>query len=275
MLRQETENGWILITHQDHARLAGAFSDHWGNAGFDRPEPFASVREAVRRHDDSWAERDANPEVTSAGQPSAFTRELVGTYDAFEEIDLESYLKVRGRATELVAEEDAYAAILVSMHTVNLLTEQADPTGLTGEEQALLSAFVEGQRRRQRELVDSLLRLGAPEEWLLTRTLRRGFEFLQACDSLSLITCVHYPERLALRHRHGGHATEPVRIYCEARSQGVYVLDPWPFHGPGPLHFSVPAKEVAGRVFSDTPSFRKAYAAGVAVVVEIELRQTS
>ena len=32
MLRMETETGWWLITHPDHARLAGDFAAAWGNA---------------------------------------------------------------------------------------------------------------------------------------------------------------------------------------------------------------------------------------------------
>ena len=31
MLRLETETGYWLVTHPDHARLAGAFAERWGN----------------------------------------------------------------------------------------------------------------------------------------------------------------------------------------------------------------------------------------------------
>ena len=31
MLRLETETGWWLVTHVDHAHLAGAFAEKWGN----------------------------------------------------------------------------------------------------------------------------------------------------------------------------------------------------------------------------------------------------
>ena len=34
MLRMESETGWWLITHPDHARLAGEFAAAWGNAHF-------------------------------------------------------------------------------------------------------------------------------------------------------------------------------------------------------------------------------------------------
>ena len=99
MIRIATASGYTLVTHQEHARLAGRFAAHWGNAHFPSPAPAALLPElvlAVSSHDDAWAVRDATPFLTREGRPAAFTRELVGAYSAFEEIDLADYLAVRG-----------------------------------------------------------------------------------------------------------------------------------------------------------------------------------
>jgi hypothetical protein len=96
--RIETDTGWILVEHPEHARLAGRFAAHWGNAEFAPGAEGKDVLTAVARHDDAWASRDAEPFLTREGRPSAFSRELVGKYSAFEEIDLADYLAVRGRA---------------------------------------------------------------------------------------------------------------------------------------------------------------------------------
>jgi hypothetical protein len=117
MLRLETETGWWLVTHPDHARLAGAFAGHWGNELFLSPEPREHVLRGITRHDDGWAARDATPQITRQGKPSAFSTELVGKYSGFEEIDLPEYLAVRARAVQQIAAEDPYAAILISMKT--------------------------------------------------------------------------------------------------------------------------------------------------------------
>ena len=66
-------------------------------------------------------------------KPSAFSTELVGKYSAFEEIDLADYLAVRDRAVRLIAAEDAYAALLISMHTYNLLNEHADRSTIAAD----------------------------------------------------------------------------------------------------------------------------------------------
>ena len=88
MLRMETETGWWLITHPDHARLAGDFAKAWGNDKFRKPEPRERVLRGISCHDDGWAARDAHPSITRQGKPSAFSIELVGKYSAFEEIDI-------------------------------------------------------------------------------------------------------------------------------------------------------------------------------------------
>src|SRR6202790_2574297 len=126
MLRLETETGWWLVTHPDHARLAGALGAGWGNGRFLPPAPREHVLRGIARHDDGWTARDASPQITRQGKPSAFSIELVAKYSGFEEIDLADYLAVRDSAVRLIAAEDAYAAILISMHTYNLLTEHAD-----------------------------------------------------------------------------------------------------------------------------------------------------
>src|SRR5579864_4902957 len=70
MLRMESETGWWLIRHPDHARLAGAFAAAWGNELFRRPEPRDRVLHGIATHDDGWAARDAHPTITRQGKPS-------------------------------------------------------------------------------------------------------------------------------------------------------------------------------------------------------------
>src|ERR1700728_4257199 len=149
MLRMETETGWWLIKHPDHAELAGAFAAAWGNALSRKPEPRERVLLGIARHDDGWAARDAHPVITRQGKPSAFSIELVGKYSAFEEIDLAEYLAVRERAVRMIAERDPYAGLLIAMHTYNLLTAHADRSTIALEGLLLLDSFLENQRAYQ------------------------------------------------------------------------------------------------------------------------------
>ncbi len=273
MIRIATPAGYTLVPHQEHARLAGRFAAHWGNALFPVPAAPAALPEvliAVARHDDAWAVRDASPFLTREGRPAAFTRELVGTYAAFEEIDLADYLAVRGAATEAVAAEHPYAAILVSMHTYNLLTEQADLNTIKPGDRPLHTAFVEGQLARQKELAATLppelAAHAAPEK------LQRAFEFLQFCDNLSLITCVGYDQPRAIRHTHPDAAGARRTITCTPLGDSTYRLDPWPFDQPA-LDFTVPTRHIENTACTDLDTFRAAYA--TTSVLDLPIRLVS
>ncbi len=250
MLRLETESGWWLVTHPDHARLAGAFAERWGNDRFLAPEPRLNVLKGIARHDDGWTARDAAPQITRQGKPSAFSVELVGKYSAFEEIDLADYLAVRDRAVRLIAEEDAYPALLISMHTYSLLSEHADRSTIAPEELPLLDGFLEKQKIFQNQL---LQRIAAdprfsPEQKTEAAILDH-FRLLQATDNLSLLSCVDFSRPAHLLHplplRGGGYT----RVEVHSAGSRHFVLDPYPFDECA-LSFRFPARHVDRRVFS-------------------------
>jgi hypothetical protein len=252
MLRLETETGWWLVTHPDHARLAGAFAERWGNERFLPPEPRTHVLRGIACHDDGWAARDAAPQITRQGKPSAFSVELVGKYSAFEEIDLADYLAVRDRAVRLIATSDAYAAILISMHTYNLLTAHADRSTIAPAQLPLLDEFLEEQKNLQQTLRQQITaETRFPPEQTSESAILDHFRLLQATDNLSLLTCVDFRPPAHLLHplplRDGGYTQ------VQVRSAGArhFVLDPYPFAEPS-LTFTFPARSVEGKTFSSS-----------------------
>src|ERR1700753_54718 len=259
MLRLETETGWWLVTHVDHAHLAGAFADRWGNELFPPPEPRERVLRGIHAHDDGWAARDQKPQITRQGKPSAFSVELVGKYSAFEEIDLADYLAVRERAVRMVAEADAYAALLVSMHTYNLLTARADRSTIQPEQLPLLDAFLARQSEFQGDLRARLAadKQLAPEEIAPPR-IEDHFRLLQACDNLSLLSCVDYPRPGDLLHAlplcEGGGS----RITVERLGERHFRLSPYPFVD-SPLVFQLPARHLEGEHFHHAEELQKKF----------------
>jgi Protein of unknown function (DUF3891) len=259
MLRLETETGWWLVTHPDHARLAGAFAERWGNETFLPPEPRAHVLKGIARHDDGWLARDAAPQITRQGKPSAFSVELVGKYSAFEEIDLADYLAVRDRAVRLIAAEDPYAAILISMHTYSLLTDHADRSTIAPAELPLLDDFLAKQKEFQQALRKEILsdRKLAPEQKTEAAILDH-FRLLQATDNLSLLACVNFARPANLLHplplRDGGHA----RVEVRSADSRHFVLEPYPFAAPS-LSFRFPARHVIGKLFAAAAELQQQY----------------
>lgn len=259
MLRLETETGWWLVTHPDHARLAGAFAERWGNELFLPPEPRGNVLKGIARHDDGWAARDAQPQITRQGKPSAFSVELVGKYSAFEEIDLADYLAVRDRAVRLIAEEDAYAALLISMHTYSLLTEHPDRSTIAPTELPLLDQFLDRLKEFQESLKQQIaaeIRFTAGER--TEAAIIDHFRLLQATDNLSLLTCVDFGRPAHLLHplplRRGGYSRVEVRPVGTRH----FALDPYPFGEPS-MSFDFPARHVAGKMFSSSAELQKQF----------------
>ncbi len=255
----ESETGWWLITHPDHAHLAGEFATAWGNAQFRRPEPRARVLKGIACHDDGWAARDAHPSITRQGKPSAFSTDLVGKYSAFEEIDLAEYLSVRDRAVRIIADEDPYAGLLVSMHTYNLLTAHADRSTIEPEGLALLDEFLYQQRVFQgtlRAAIDSDASLTQREK--AEQTILEHFRLLQACDNLSLLACVAYSSPAHLLHPlplNGGGVAEVNVSSIEPRH---FRLQPWPF-AERELSFHIHARHVVGKAFADQSSLENVF----------------
>ena len=271
MLRLETKNGYWLVTHPDHARLAGAFSTRWGNELFARPEPRRQVLHGIHVHDDGWAVRDATPSITRQGKPSAFSHELVGKYSAFEEIDLADYLAVRERAVEQVQAVDPYAALLVSMHTFNLLTEHADRSTIAIAQLPLLDAFLERQLLRQDDL-RARIRANAELSEAVTSdaTILNNFRLLQACDNLSLLSCVAFMKSATLLHPLPTHDGGAATVAVSAIAPRHFRLEPYPFDAAD-LTFEFPARHVEGHVFASsvelTEKFSNAKVGGLTVTV--------
>ena len=252
MIRAETDLHWILVTHPDHARLAGQFADAWGNHQFAQPAPYDDIRYAIYHHDDGWLRRDAAPSLTASGKPEAFTSALVGAYSAFEEIDLPAYLEVRRQATAEVAAVNPVAAVVVSMHTVNLLTEQADLESIRPEHRTAHAEFVLSQQSWQKE---TMAELGVDPA-----AMQRGFEFLQCCDNLSLITCSGYDQPRVLRHRQPDVHGNLHEITCTPVTESIWQLSPWPFADRS-VSFKLPRRSLPKSAVSDTASFREVFLA--------------
>ena len=273
MLRMETTDGWWLVTHPDHAHLAGEFASAWGNELFAPPEPREHVLRGIYAHDDGWRERDRDPMVTRQGKPAAFSTELVGKYSAFEEIDLVGYLAVRRQAVQLMAKEDPYAAILISMHTHNLLSERADRSTIRVEDLPWLDAFLVEQLTLQRALRDQLLAEGRlAAEYLTPESLHRYFRMLQACDNLSLLSCVDYGGEATLLHplaMRGGGASE---VQVQRVGERSFRLSPYPLAEPE-MKFRLRARFVAGKSFASSKELKQKL--DTAKMEEIEVSVTA
>jgi hypothetical protein len=272
MLRLATPDGWWLVTHPDHAHLAGEFAAAWGNALFAVPAPRTHVLRGIYRHDHGWLARDAAPMITREGKPAAFSTELVGKYSAFEEIDLEDYLALRRDAVLAMAEEDAYAAILISMHTHNLLSERADRSTIRPEQLSLLDSFLAAQESLQGELRQRLLDTAAfsPDQLrnTLDDTLTENFRLLQATDILSLLSCVDFDRPATLLHPLRTHQGPAQQIKVERVDERSFRLSPYPLRETV-MRFDLRARFVRGPRFTSSDELAERLAGASMQTLEV------
>jgi len=271
MLRLETKDGWWLIKHPDHAALAGDFATQWGNDLFVAPQPREPVLRAIYAHDNGWAVRDETPMVMKSGKPAAFSVELVGAYSAFEEIDLEAYLAVRRSAVQLIAQQDPYAAILISMHTYNLLTDRADRNTIRVEQLPLLDAFLAEQKELQTGLQQQLVAADEmPQEQITWDALTENFKLLQACDNLSLLSCVDFSGAATLlwpqKLRDGGTS----EVHVTRIAERSFRLTPYPFL-QSQFTLELRARFVPGLRFDSSEQLQERFHAAPVEELEVHL----
>ena len=75
IVRNQSDGSVVMITQNDHAKLAGLFAAHWGNAKFERPRPYVSMMRAAQYHDGGWLRYETNPLLDPAtGKSPSFSR---------------------------------------------------------------------------------------------------------------------------------------------------------------------------------------------------------
>lgn len=273
MLRVETETGWWLITHPDQARLAENLAAVWGNDKFREPEPRDRVLRAIAHHHDGWAARDAQPAITSKGEPAALTAELIGKPFAFEEIDLDDYFTVRERSVRMMAEEDPYAALLISMHAHNLLTERVDRSTIAAANLPLLDGFLEKQRAVQASLLSAIAADGTlSAEQKSEQVLLENVHLLQACDHLSLLGCLAYSQPANLLHALPLNDGTTCPVEVTPLAPRYFRLTPWPFPR-SEMIFRFPARHAQGKAFASSAELAAAFTTAQPTLIAVTLAE--
>lgn len=266
MILAEADGRLRCVTQPAHAALSGQFAEHWGSDAFDRPTPAASTTFAAYDHDDGWWTYDRRPALGEDGRPLNFV-----------EIPADAWIELYENGIDLVADIDAYAGLLVSLHGAGLRRRRY---GLSPSwpVDSTFDAFVEREETRQRELAarlveddgddrlsttdrDALAELhdaGGPPETGPAR-LWFNFKLLQVWDALSLSFCTTttppgqaeidaVPTSL-------GDADETLTV--DARDDG-YVVAPYPFD-VAPLTVTVHSRRVDDRRYDSQAALTREY----------------
>lgn len=222
---------WLLVPQREHARVSGQLASAWGGPAAppivcdaDSPSgPLRAAREetlqAIRLHDEGWADWDAAPGVDPAhARPYAFTE--MPTADA---------QRIWSASIERCREVGPLAGWIVAGHFMALQSKADDDFAQwrpwLEEQQAACDAW----------LAEWLAQSAAYTEPLA----QRAMFLLQTFDWLSLWLCCRAPLAAAdaeatepLELRDAQWAFGPYRFAPLGDSPGAVHVSPWPFTEP-------------------------------------------
>ncbi|WP_254547018.1 DUF3891 family protein [Halomarina pelagica] len=275
MLVANREDGYRIVTQNEHAAMAGRFADHWGNERFDAPNPTAAMRAAGYTHDNGWWTWDLYPHLGTDGAPINLFEVPAAKWEQFYEVGIENAVTM-----------DPYVGLLVSMHGSGVRRRRYGTAPSMPDRSEEYAAFIAREESRQRRLAGDLRgsdRYGAfvtdgAVEMLDTlhetggyggdNALWRGYCLLQFWDRLALHCCL--PARLESA------TLGPVPVSSDDGTTDVDVapedgttaaLDPYPFD-VDPLVVSVRERTIPEREFVDETDLRSAF-------YEADLRTTA
>jgi len=249
MLVRDAGDAWQIVLQTDHADLAAQLAAAWGGPGFARPEPYAPLVHAARRHDDGWATWEQAPRLDADGAPQSFLTVPAAVHLAFYRAGV-----------ECVCDEDPAAGLLVSMHMSGLYRQRYDvmpspPRELDEDVRDLVDAFVEQEEDRQ---VALRRMLDADEAWRWT-----SYALLQVFDVVSLYFGLAnveagMPGACEAVPTAGG--ADPVRIAIEPLGPWRVRFDPYPF-AEDQVALTLRRRLVRKREWPDDDAFRTDLAA--------------
>lgn len=260
MICRPDGDAWLLISQLDHSLLSGEMARRIGNGMFAPPSPFESVVNAIARHDCGWEAADREPELNEQSRPAhVFESDILVALSAWQ------------KSVNQIAEDDAYAGLLVSLHTMALANRAAAKEPAAQDEFSRHRAFrirrfvhqqieIQENLRRKLEMRSDLpLRGGLAEQGRAADEdlLRTNFFLLEFLDQLSLNLCFNRLvfQRVEMVYPRTGEGPLTARISVDPK-EGMK-LNPWPFNEAS-FQFGVPARKIAAGPYRDLQSLRSA-----------------
>ncbi len=252
MIVTDHPDGLRFVTQNDHAALAGQLAERWGGDGFEPPGVPGAAVFAAYAHDAGWWRWDLRPRLGDDGAVLGFL-----------DVSPEQWTRFYTRGIDAVADADAYAGLLCSMHGSGVRRQRYGTHAAIPDRSEEYADFVASEETRQSALAGSLRRdHGRPvdaEAGDFLAALHDGgvapdgidggsvwfdYRLLQAWDRLSLYLCTAFDYESAgvgsVPRTSDGDTT---RLELAPVDGATIRIEPYPF-GASPMTVRVPARVV-------------------------------
>lgn len=264
MLIAAREDDYRIVAQNEHATMAGRFTDRWGNDAFDDAEPTAAMRAIAYTHDNGWWTWDLYPHLAEDGEPINLFETPTASWEQFYE-----------QGIEIAVELDPYVGLVVSMHGAGVRRQRYGTIPSMPDRSDEYAAFIEREETRQRRLAIDLRgsdRYGdyvTDEAVAMLKTLHdtgrfdgdtplwRSYCLLQLWDRLALHCCL-YPELESTTLGPVPVADGWTDLDVAVVDDTTLALNPYPFDTDP---FVVPVRErtIPSREYADAADIRSTY----------------
>ena len=253
VIRRPYNNGWVVISQMDHARLAGALIARWGNETFAAPVPQAEVLFAISEHDNGWLEWERAPEVhPETGYPLQFN-----------ELTFEAFRAIWHRGTERYRKSHPYASLILALHAAHLARRRLEKVleahegregnrflgeRWPGTEAARLSTFVTEMEQLRVELFDRVMAGSHVARAALEAEIAVNFRLLQIGDLVSLELCCGLCEPVIIDQVPALMPERGLSVHFKPQREDTFAVSPYPF-SQDDVAAAVPGRILRQRVF--------------------------
>jgi hypothetical protein len=217
VLVRHDSRGAVVIGQPSHAWISGQLARAWGNERLGAVEPFEEVCLAAEQHDIGMAMWDLEPvRNPESGLPASFLQ-----------MAIPDHIELWTLAPRRLLRQSRYAALLVSLHGTRLYANR-DLGPLPAPERSLVLEFLDGQRRLQHDLLETLRADPRTAAGATEPVVARNSDLIGTWDTLSLAVCLGYAPYTVKGVPTAGAPVELALAETDKKS-GRLSLDPWPF----------------------------------------------
>ena len=244
--------GWVLLSQIEHARLSGELAEGWGNAIVREFVPRREIVDTLFHHDDGWADWERQPDVDAeTGRPIAFT-------EMPDDVKYSIWRKSIDAARAL----GRLQGVVVAWHFIELPQGANRWQSDVGEVADEVEAFID----EYTALAGVWLAEWLTEDSANTEAVaRRALEWLQMFDVISLWLCmaqrrepkkVELPDGSEIVLTPVGHAPRDIAVNAAGSARGACPtverirVEPWPFR-EGRIQLEIEGRGVPARRYAD------------------------
>jgi hypothetical protein len=256
--RYDDDGTLILVTQNDHAKLAGVLAAHWGNLEFEKPVPYHSVVRAAMLHDFGWSRYETQPHFEEATGKTPSYRQVRNDGPQLDALQW---------GLDWVAGIDPYSGVLVSKHRTGLWQGRygviTNPPAIErGTPPPDIQRFIKDNESRQEN----------DESGIDPKELKVNYWLLQVWDYLSLHFCTEKtPGNFVIDPVPRGYSDDcGVRLELIRASRNRITVAPFPFD-QGALEISFVYRRIDNAQFRSTKEFLSAYYGAPLQVAKFEL----